>query len=33
MIVYFLILLFILFGVFNFDLLKNKAGKNLYIIF
>ncbi|WP_038335981.1 MULTISPECIES: EpsG family protein [Empedobacter] len=33
MIVYLLILLFILFGVFNFDLLNNKAGKNLYIIF
>jgi len=33
MIVYLLILLFILFGVFNFDLLNNKAGKKLYIIF
>lgn len=33
MTIYSLILLFILFGVFHFDLMKNKAGKNIYIVF
>lgn len=32
MIVYFLILIFLLFGVFNYDVLKNKIGKKEYII-